>query len=104
MAQNRKVALVTGANRGIGLEVVRQLAQLDMQVILSARDSAKGEEAAQSLAKKGVTVFPRQLDVTDLQSVERLIADITTEFGQLDILINNAAILYDTWQQATTAD
>lgn len=104
MAQNRTVALVTGANRGIGLEVVHQLAQRDMRVILGARDLAKGEEAAQTLAKKGVTVFPRQLDVTDQQSIERLIADITSEFRQLDILINNAAILYDTWQQATTAD
>jgi NAD(P)-dependent dehydrogenase (short-subunit alcohol dehydrogenase family) len=103
MAQG-KVALVTGANRGIGLEVARQLAQRDMRVILGARDLAKGEEAAQTLAKKGVTVFPRQLDVTDQESIERLIADITTEFGQLDILINNAAILYDTWQTAKNAD
>jgi NAD(P)-dependent dehydrogenase (short-subunit alcohol dehydrogenase family) len=104
MVQNSKVALVTGANRGIGLEVARQLAQRDMRVILGARDLAKGEEAAQALAQKGVRVFPRQLDVTDQQSIKRLIADITTEFGQLDILINNAAILYDTWQQATNAD
>jgi NAD(P)-dependent dehydrogenase (short-subunit alcohol dehydrogenase family) len=104
MVQNSKVALVTGANRGIGLEVARQLAQRDMRVVLGARDLAKGEEAAQALAQKGVTVFPRQLDVTDQQSIKRLIADITTEFGQLDILINNAAILYDTWQQATNAD
>jgi NAD(P)-dependent dehydrogenase (short-subunit alcohol dehydrogenase family) len=104
MAQNRKVALVTGANRGIGLEVVRQLAQLDMQVILGSRDATKGEEAAQSLAKEGITVFPHQLDVTDQQSAEQVIATINAEFGQLDILINNAAILYDTWQQATNAD
>ena len=99
-----RVALVTGANRGIGLEVVRQLAEQGMRVVLGARDQAKGEAAAHSLIREGLTVFPRQLDVTDQHSIDRLYADVTSEFGRLDILVNNAAILYDTWQQGITAD
>jgi NAD(P)-dependent dehydrogenase (short-subunit alcohol dehydrogenase family) len=98
------IALVTEANRGIGLEVVHQLARQGMRVVLGARDHAKGERAAQSLAQEGLSVFPYQLDVTDQQSIDRLHADVTTEFGRLDILVNNAGILYDIWQQATAAD
>ena len=98
------IALVTGANRGIGLEVVHQLAKRGMRVVLGARDQAKGEIAARSLTREGLSVFPYQLDVTDQQSIDRLCADVTTNFRRLDILVNNAAILYDTWQQATTAD
>lgn len=104
MDQTSSIALVTGANRGIGLEVVRQLARRGIQVVLGSRDQAKGVRAAQALIQEGLSVFPYQLDVSDQQSVERLRADITARFGRLDILINNAAILYDTWQQGTTAD
>jgi NAD(P)-dependent dehydrogenase (short-subunit alcohol dehydrogenase family) len=98
------IALVTGANRGIGLEVVHQLARRGMRVVLGARDQAKGKAAAYSLIREGLTVYPRQLDVTDQRSIDRLYADVTSDFGRLDILINNAAILYDTWQQGITAD
>jgi NAD(P)-dependent dehydrogenase (short-subunit alcohol dehydrogenase family) len=104
MARNTKVAVVTGANRGIGLEVVHQLAKLGMQVILGARDLARGEAAATSLTREGLMVYPHQLDVTDQRSIDHVIAEVTATFGQLDILINNAGILYDTWQQAVTAD
>ncbi len=98
------IALVTGANRGIGLEVVHQLAQRGMHVILGARNLAQGETAAQALTREGLSVFPRQLDVTDQSSIDRLHTDVMNEFGRLDILVNNAAILYDTWQQGITAD
>ncbi len=98
------VAVVTGANRGIGLEVVRQLAQQGMRVILGARDLERGRTAAQSLTYARDTVFPHQLDVADQQSINRLLREVTGEFGRLDVLVNNAGILYDTWEQGITAD
>ncbi|HEY9763036.1 MAG TPA: SDR family NAD(P)-dependent oxidoreductase [Trichocoleus sp.] len=97
-------AIVTGANRGIGLEVVRQLAHKGMTVILGSRDLQKGEMAAAKLTDEGLQVLPRQLDVTDFESITRLAAQVEQEFGRLDILVNNAGILYDTWQQPSTAN
>lgn len=104
MSKELPIAIVTGANRGIGLEVVHQLARQGMRVILGARELAKGEAAAQSFIREGLAVFPRQLSVTDQQSMNRLYADVTTEFGRLDVLVNNAGILYDTWEEGVTAD
>ena len=91
------VAAVTGANRGIGFEVVRQLAALGFQVVLTARDPHKGERAAAAIDGD---VVSRQLDVADPASVERFAA----ELDRLDVLVNNAAIHYDTWQRASAAD
>jgi NAD(P)-dependent dehydrogenase (short-subunit alcohol dehydrogenase family) len=104
MRNESLVAVVTGANRGIGLEVVRQLAGRGMRVVLGSRDLEKGETAARSIRLNEGTVFPRQLDVTDQQSTERLLRDVTAEFGRLDVLVNNAGILYDTWEQGIAAD
>ena len=67
------VALVTGANRGIGLEVCRQLAGLGYAVVLGSRDLAKGERAVAGLAPHGRVVHPYQLDVTDSESIERVV-------------------------------
>ncbi len=69
--------------------------------MLGSRDLAKGETAARELTGE---VHPRQLDVTDPQSVERLRQAVESDFGRLDVLVNNAAILYDTWQRVTDAD
>jgi len=98
------LALVTGANRGIGLEVVRQLAEAGMTVILGSRDLQKGEAAAEPLTKSGLAVLPLRLDVTDPDSIDRLVQTVQQRFGYLDILINSAGILYDTWQKASNAD
>ncbi|MBD1919060.1 MULTISPECIES: SDR family oxidoreductase [Cyanophyceae] len=98
------VALVTGANRGIGLEVTRQLAQAGMTVILGSRNPAKGEAAAAPMIQAGLEVLPQPLDVTDLDSIAYLAQLVEQRFGRLDVLINNAGILYDTWQQASNAD
>jgi NAD(P)-dependent dehydrogenase (short-subunit alcohol dehydrogenase family) len=101
---SESVALVTGANRGIGFEVARRLARLGFDVILGARDALKGEEAAVELAREGLKVYAGRLDVTDERSVEALKSWVVERFGGLDVLVNNAAILYDTWQRAENAD
>ena len=69
MPEGRGIALVTGANRGIGYEVARHMAQAGYEVILTARDTAKGEAAAARLAKEGVNVIARELDVSDPASI-----------------------------------
>jgi NAD(P)-dependent dehydrogenase (short-subunit alcohol dehydrogenase family) len=105
VATDGTVALVTGANRGIGREVARQLAARDWTVVLGARDPAKGKSAARELADAGGgRVLPGQLDVTDPLSVDHLATSVRDDLGRLDVLVNNAAIHYDTWQQAATAD
>jgi NAD(P)-dependent dehydrogenase (short-subunit alcohol dehydrogenase family) len=92
------VALVTGANRGIGLEVCRQLARLGFTVLLGARDAARGARASRQLG--GGPISSIVLDVADDESVRAAAAGIE----RLDVLVNNAAILYDTWQRGIDAD
>jgi NAD(P)-dependent dehydrogenase (short-subunit alcohol dehydrogenase family) len=99
-----QVAVVSGANRGIGLEVVRQLASRGFVAILGSRDRAKGVDAAARLAEDGVEAAPLQLDVADQRSVERLAGEVERRYGRLDVLVNNAAVHYDTWQGAADAD
>jgi NAD(P)-dependent dehydrogenase (short-subunit alcohol dehydrogenase family) len=98
------IAVVTGANRGIGREVARQLAGRGATVILGARDLTRGTAAAAELAGDGVEVLPRRLDVTDPAHLRRLADELSARYGRLDVLVNNAAIMYDTWQRASTAD
>lgn len=97
-----KVALVTGANRGIGFAVVQSLLKKGFTVILTARNFDSGQEAIERL--KNPHLYFHQLDVTDQGSVDQLKTFVESEFGKLDILINNAGINYDTWQQAESAD
>jgi NAD(P)-dependent dehydrogenase (short-subunit alcohol dehydrogenase family) len=101
---DRRIALVTGANRGIGLELVRQLAGRGFLAILGSRDPEKGEEAARGLRREGLDVEVCQIDVADGASVDALGARLSEEHGRLDVLVNNAAIDYDTWQRGTDAD
>lgn len=98
------IALVTGANRGIGLQVTRQLAERGMTVIMGTRSLEKGRSATDKLSLETGKVLPHELDVTDSNSIDRLSKWVDREFGYLDIMVNNAGILYDTWQQASTAD
>jgi NAD(P)-dependent dehydrogenase (short-subunit alcohol dehydrogenase family) len=102
--EGARVALVTGANRGIGFEVTRQLARRGFTVVLGSRDVQKGQRAAARLAEEGLSVLPRRLDVSDEESVEDLAARMVDDPGRLDVLVNNAAIHYDTWQRALGAD
>jgi NAD(P)-dependent dehydrogenase (short-subunit alcohol dehydrogenase family) len=98
------VAVVTGGNRGIGLEVVRQLAELGATVVLGARDVDGGRRAAAGLDVPADRVMVRRLDVTSDADVAALSAELEDRYGRLDILVNNAAITYDTWQRGLTAD
>ncbi|MFJ9456328.1 SDR family oxidoreductase [Kitasatospora sp. NPDC101447] len=101
------ISLVTGANRGIGRETARQLAELGHTVLLCARDPKAAEDAAADLSHspggRG-TVLPRTLDVTDAAGVRELARSVEAEFGRLDVLINNAATNYDTGRRAVSVD
>ena len=98
-----RVVLVTGANRGIGRELARQLALRGDTVVLTARDLGTAERAAAALPGRE-RVLARRLDVTDPASIQQVAADLDNLYGRLDVLVNNAAIHYDTWQRASTAD
>jgi NAD(P)-dependent dehydrogenase (short-subunit alcohol dehydrogenase family) len=89
-----KTALVTGANRGIGLEAVRQLGQAGCKLILAARDAQLGEEAAQPLFAEGLQVRVERLDVSDEQSVKDCARRLKRARVDVDILVNNAGV-YD---------
>jgi NAD(P)-dependent dehydrogenase (short-subunit alcohol dehydrogenase family) len=88
-------AIVTGANRGIGLEVSRQLATAGLHVVLGSRIAAAGEAAARSLAARGLDVKAHPLDVTDDESVRALVHHVDHALGGADVLVNNAAVLLD---------
>jgi NAD(P)-dependent dehydrogenase (short-subunit alcohol dehydrogenase family) len=87
------VALVTGANRGLGLETTRQLAAEGVTVLAAGRDAASIETAVAPLIAEGLKVLPVVLDVTNPAQLERVRAHIEADFGKLDILINNAGII-----------
>ena len=98
---NGRIALVSGGNRGIGLEVCRQLAERGYTVVMGSRDEEKGHVAAERLEGD---VIPYQLDVSDAGSVDRMAAFLEEEVGRLDILVNNAAISNDEGQRGVDAD
>ncbi len=100
MTQQGRTALVTGANRGIGLEVCRQLGAAGLRVLLAARDQGKGAAAAGRLQGEGLDVRAIALDVADPGSV----ATLGERAGPVDVLVNNAGIDYDTDQNATGVD
>ena len=90
-----KVALVTGANRGMGLETCRALAQRGYQVVLTSRDQRLGQQATHSFVQQGLSVSYVALDVTDAGSIQHLKRAIEERFGGVDVLVNNAAVYPD---------
>jgi NAD(P)-dependent dehydrogenase (short-subunit alcohol dehydrogenase family) len=101
---DRPVAVVTGANRGIGREVVRRLAAAGYLAVLGSRDPRRGATAAAELGGEGAGVVACPLDVADDESVRAAARWVEQELGRCDALVNNAAIDYDTDARATTAD
>lgn len=89
------VAFVTGANRGLGFETVRELAEKGITVILGSRDELKGKEAAEKLKAKGLNVIPFQFDVNTLADHQKVYQFLDSNFGKLDILVNNAGVWLD---------
>jgi NAD(P)-dependent dehydrogenase (short-subunit alcohol dehydrogenase family) len=89
----KKVAVVSGANKGIGLEACRQLARAAFHVVMTARNETRGQNAYQTLIDEGLDVDFHQLDVTSEESVEALRRYLEENFGQVDVLVNNAGIL-----------
>jgi len=100
----QKIAVVTGANRGIGFEICRQLAHLGVKVVLTARDEEKGREAARKLQNEGLDVVFYLLDVTKEESIQRLAEWLEQTFARVDILVNNAGINVDKDCAALQAD
>ncbi len=92
MAETR-IALVTGGNRGIGLEIVKQLSRAGLMSVLGSRDVAKGREAAAKLASEGLEPPVVALDVNDEASIRAALEEVIGLFGRIDVLVNNAGIL-----------
>jgi NAD(P)-dependent dehydrogenase (short-subunit alcohol dehydrogenase family) len=89
---SRRVAVVTGANKGLGFEIARQIGRTGVMVLLGARNKPAGEEAAGKLAAEGIDAHVIAIDVADYASIESAASSIITGFGRLDILVNNAGI------------
>ena len=89
------IALITGANKGIGLEIARQLGTQGITVLIGARDEKRGSVAAEKLQAENIDAHAVQLDVTNQQSIDAAAKHIESEFGKLDILVNNAGIAID---------
>ncbi|KYF79979.1 3-oxoacyl-ACP reductase [Sorangium cellulosum] len=87
-----RIAVVSGGNRGIGLEICRQLARRGVHVVLGSRDEGRGNAAAAALKEQGISVEPRRLDVSEERSVEELARALAAEHGGVDIVVNNAGI------------
>lgn len=99
-AHDKRVALVTGGNRGIGYAISRGLAQLGITVILGVRDPNKGAKACSRLQAEDLDVSFELLDVTDADSITTAVNHIQAQFERLDILVNNAGILIDSAENA----
>lgn len=99
---SKRIILITGANKGIGFETARQLAQAGHTVLLGARDHQKGAAAVAKLAAEGLTAEAVTIDVDDAASIERAVAHVEKHHGKLDSLINNAGIAIEPWGAPTT--
>ena len=97
----KKIALVTGANRGIGFETARQLAQKGIKVLLGARSESKGQEAESTLKNEGLDVEFIKLDVDDPATHESAARFVDATYGRLDILVNNAGVFLNEFENGS---
>lgn len=95
MAASGRVAVVTGAARGLGLEVCRQLGRHHYRIVLTARDEARARARAQELTDEGYDVTAIELDVTADKDVQRLAGSIVESYGRVDVVVNNAGVFLD---------
>ena len=95
MAETARIALVTGGNRGIGLEICRQLAARGLSVVLTARTGSEGRAAAKTLQDAGLDVEFHRLDVSSCRSIRACVSAIAERRGRIDVLVNNAGVLID---------
>src|ERR1051325_8897302 len=93
--RNERIALVTGANKGIGLEIARQLATKGHRVFVGARNRDAGAKAVAALQKGGGNATLLELDVADPASIRRAAKELAAQVDQLDVLVNNAGIMED---------
>lgn len=101
---SKKVALITGANKGLGLETARQLGKLGYAVLLGARDVPKGEAAAKILRAESIDARAVKLDVTHAEHIASVVSFLTERFGKLDVLVNNAGVMQEKgWTQNRTS-
>jgi NAD(P)-dependent dehydrogenase (short-subunit alcohol dehydrogenase family) len=100
-----KIALITGANKGIGLETGRQLGKLGYTVLLGSRDALKGEVAARQLRDDSIDARVVKLDVTKHSDIDAAAVHIEADFGHLDVLVNNAGVMLEKgWTKNTTSE
>ena len=102
---SKKIALITGANKGIGFETAKQLGKADVKVIAASRNKERGEKAVAALIAEGIDAEFLQLDVDSATDIQRAFEYISTTYGKLDILVNNAGIQIesDNWGINTSA-
>jgi len=103
-SSQQTVALVTGANKGIGFEIARGLGAQGKVVLLGSRDDNRGKRAAAQLIAEGIDARPMELDVTDRFSILSAVAQIDAQFGRLDILVNNAGVSFDAGAKPSAVD
>ncbi len=101
MSENKKIALITGANKGIGFEVARQLAEQGITVLLGARNLERGEEAATKLRDENYDAHFVRLDLQDAATHNAAAQFIEEKFGKLDVLVNNAGVALDGGQKSS---
>lgn len=104
MTQQHRITLVTGANKGIGLEVARQLGKAGHSILLGARDAGRGQAAVATLRSEGVQARFVSIDLSSSESIKAAAADIERQEGRIDVLVNNAAIVDPADGPASTAD